>query len=267
MRFGCCLNMVAEQADGVGFEHFDELVEAGYDYVELPLAEMTALDDDAFKFIQDKIAASELSCEVCNNFFPKHFRLTGNTPDSDDKIMGYVQKALQRASLLGAKKVVFGSGAAKQLPDGFSYEDGFKQLIELCRKIAPAAKEQGITVVIEPLRSQECNIINTYAEGFRLAESTKHPNIQALVDYYHLTEEQEPLEHLFQTGSCALTHVHFAHPEGRVYPRMENLDSYRAFFDALKQIGYDGTLSCEAYSHNFSADAKEALSMLKTAFN
>ena len=46
MRFGCCLNMLSTQPDGTGAEHLDTLKAAGYDYVELPLAEMCAMPED-----------------------------------------------------------------------------------------------------------------------------------------------------------------------------------------------------------------------------
>ena len=48
MKFGCCLNMVAEGPDGTGIEHIEKLAQLGYDYVELPTAQMMELDDEAF---------------------------------------------------------------------------------------------------------------------------------------------------------------------------------------------------------------------------
>ena len=32
MRFGCCINMVALELDGIGTEHLSELEHMGYDY-------------------------------------------------------------------------------------------------------------------------------------------------------------------------------------------------------------------------------------------
>ena len=40
MKFGCCLNMVSTQPDGTGIEFIDQLKNAGFDYVELPTAQM-----------------------------------------------------------------------------------------------------------------------------------------------------------------------------------------------------------------------------------
>lgn len=49
MRFGCCLNMIAKGPDGTGIEYIEALAKAGFDYAELPLAEMMALPDGQFQ--------------------------------------------------------------------------------------------------------------------------------------------------------------------------------------------------------------------------
>ena len=42
--------------------------------------------------------------------------------------------------------------------------------------------------------------------------------------------------------------------------------AYRPFIDALKAIGYDGRVSCEAYSNNFYEDAVQAVKFFKDNF-
>ena len=79
MRFGCCLNMLSTQPDGTGAEYLNMLKAAGYAYVELPLAEMCAMPESDLLRLREKLASLDLSCETCNNFFPKTFRLTGRT--------------------------------------------------------------------------------------------------------------------------------------------------------------------------------------------
>lgn len=71
--------------------------------------------------------------------------------------MEYVEKALYRASQLGVEFIVFGSGPAKAVPEGFPMEVAWKQLVDLLRVMDTAAKKHSITIVIESLRKQECN--------------------------------------------------------------------------------------------------------------
>lgn len=266
MRFGCCLNMVAEGPDGTGIEHLQELAAAGYDYVELPLAEMMALSLEERDAIREELKRTNIPCETCNNFFPGTIRLTGEEADLD-AIMEYVEQALAFAGSLGVKRVVFGSGKAKNLPEGFPREKGYRQVVELLKRVDKIAAAQDITIAIEPLRKAECNLINSFEEGCRLAEDVGGSNVRVLVDFYHLTEEGEPVSHLRELGEKYLAHVHFANPEGRVYPTHQDKEKYREFAQALKEVGYDLRVSCEAYTDNYAKSAGEALEVLKQLFS
>jgi len=103
--------------------------------------------------------------------------------------MAYVAGALGRLKRLGVKVVVLGSGGARRVPDGFSRTRRSISWWTSARRIAPVARENGITIAIEPLRKQETNIINTAREGLALVKAVDRPEIRLLVDYYHLAEE------------------------------------------------------------------------------
>ena len=266
MRFGCCLNMVAGNADGTGIERIGALTRAGYDYVELPLAEMMQLSEPAFGALQDALEKHGVRCEACNNFFPKTMRLTGAQADPMGETLDYVERALARAEGLGVRKVVFGSGGAKQAPAGYPIEKGYLQVVELLRAIGPIAKKHGVTVVIEPLRRAECNLINSFEEGCRLADDADDPQVKVLADYYHMSEENEPAEHVARLAPGHLAHLHFANPDGRVYPHDGDGHDYSAFVRAVRSAGYADTMSCEAYSDNYERDAARTLAFLRTAF-
>jgi len=262
MKVGCCLNMIASTSDGIGLEHIHYLKKLGYDYAELPLAQIMALPEDEFRHLLVTVEEAGIPCEACNNFFPSELRLTGKDVDSD-KIDDYVGKALERARKLGTKIVVFGSGKAKNIPEEFPLNEGYTQIVELLRRIAPIAREKNIVIVIEPLRKEECNLINTFKEGCQLADCIETEEIRVLVDFYHLTQEGESIEYLKEHGVDYLRHVHFANPQGRVYPTTIDEADYGPFIEALKAIQYDARISCEAYSKDFLLDGSNALCFLK----
>ena len=264
MKIGCCVNMVATQPDGTGIEFVERLSRFGYDYVELPLAEMMALSEEEFQVLSQSLKQSGIPCETCNNFFPKTVRLTGANVDLP-AVLDYTERAFTRAEASGVSIVVFGSGSAKNVPQGFPMEEGCRQVVTLLRCLSPIAQKHHITIVIEPLRKAECNLINTFAEGCRLAEDvgSEYENIRVLVDFYHLSEEKEPVEHLLRQGEEYLRHVHFACSHGRRYPERADEDNYQPFLDALKAIGYDARVSVEAYTQDFDRCAPLALKFLK----
>lgn len=263
MRFGYCLNMVATGPDKTGMEHLETLAKLGFDYVELPCAESTALSEEDFEALLAKLKELKLPCETSNNFFPASIRLTG--PDVDDAAVdAYVDRALDRLSRLGIEHIVFGSGGAKNVPEGFSMEEGYRQVVALLKRIAPKLRKRNIVLVIEPLRAVECNLINSFAEGVQLAKDVDDPNVRVLVDYYHLREMNEPAANVEKWGAEFLRHVHFARQEGRGCPADAAEDAhYKEFFAALKACGYDRRISCEAYSKDFEGDARAALNFFK----
>ena len=91
--------------------------------------------------------------------------------------------------------------------------------------------------------------------------AVNHPNIQLLIDYYHLMMEKENLD-IILTAGPAVRHVHFAQVAGRAFPTVEHED-YVRFFDILRQARYDGRCSIEAYTHDFAADAPRAFHVLR----
>jgi D-psicose/D-tagatose/L-ribulose 3-epimerase len=260
MRIGYCTNLIATQIDGTGSEWIEKGQENGFDYVELPLAQMVDLNDKEFSSLKEKVGSSGLKCEACNNFFPASIRLTGNDVDYG-KTEAYLDKALGRAAQLGVKVIVLGSPKSKNVPEGYPMDKAWSQLVELLRNIDPLVRTRGITVVIEPLNKGESNIINTAAEGLQLAKAVDRENIKLLIDYYHLVMEKEDPEIILDAGSY-IKHIHFANPAGRVYPA-EKVDGYIRFMDLLKRIGYEGRISVEAYTKDFCHDAKRSVEILR----
>jgi sugar phosphate isomerase/epimerase len=260
MRIGYCTNLIATQIDGTGREWIEKGKENGFDYVELPLAQMVGLNDKEFFSLKEKVGSSGLKCEACNNFFPASIRLTGNDVDYV-KTETYLDEALGRADQLGVRVIVLGSPKSKNVPEGYPMDKAWSQLVELLRNIDPLVRTRGITVVIEPLNKGESNIINTAAEGLKLVRAIDRENIKLLIDYYHLVMEKEDPEIMLDAGSY-IKHIHFANPTGRVYPA-EKVDGYIRFMDLLKRIGYEGRISIEAYTKDFCHDAKRSVEILR----
>jgi sugar phosphate isomerase/epimerase len=260
MKIGYCTNLIATQTDGTGSEWIEKGEENGFDYVELPLAQMVDLNDKEFSSLKERVGSSGLKCEACNNFFRASIRLTGNAVDYG-KIEEYLDKALGRAGQLGVKVIVLGSPKAKNVPEGYPMDKAWSQLVELLRHIDPLVRTKGITIVIEPLNKMESNIINTAAEGLKLVKALDRENIKLLIDYYHLVMEKENPEIMLDAGSY-IKHIHFANPAGRVYPTKIE-EGYIHFINLLKGIGYEDRISIEAYSKDFRHDAKRSMEMLR----
>lgn len=261
LRFGCCGSMIAPATDPVGIAIVEDLAAFGYDYIELSLRDLAALPDSAFSSHIERLRRSGLACEVCNNFFPPEIRLTG--PDADlSAARRYAEHALATAARVGASVVIFGSSGARNIPAGFPHDAAWAQLRTLLTTLAPLADDHGITLAIEHLNRTESNILNTAAEGWRMAQEVAHPRVRLLIDAYHLLLENELLSLLAQVAP-GIAHVHVAQGTNRVFPAGSDA-ALTAFFSALRATGYTQRCSVEAYPCDFSTDAPRALAACRT---
>jgi sugar phosphate isomerase/epimerase len=237
---------------------------AGFDYIELGTTEIAQMADADFERVVADVRRIGLPTPVSNLFLPATLKLTGPAIDPAQQL-DYVRKAFDRMQRLGTTVIVFGSGGARRVPDGFSHDDGFRQLVEFGKRIAPEARARGITVAIEPLRQQECNIINTAGEGLRLVQAIDDPNFQLMIDFYHLASEHEDPAVVVEARDH-LRHLHMANPQGRVFPQQWDEFDYAPFFANLRRIGYSARVSIEASTKALADEAPRAIALLRRAF-
>lgn len=244
----------------VGFDAVKDVAKLGYDYAELPLAPIAALSEEAFVQLRADIEAAGVAVPCFNVLFPQSIALVESTTGAAE-IETYLHGAFARAQALGGQTVVLGSGKSRTRPEGMSYGEAFRRLVERTRLIGEVAARYGITIVIEPLNRTETNTINCMAEGAALAAATNHPNVQLLADFYHVRIDGEPVTDIVRLTGVAHTHV--AAKEGRLFPRPGDGEAYDTFFAQLKQSGYTGRMSVEGRAEDFANDAVAALQLLR----
>jgi D-psicose/D-tagatose/L-ribulose 3-epimerase len=249
----------------VGLRGLESAKAAGFDYVELGVTEIAGLSDPDFAAAVAHVRDVGIPTPNANLFLPGSMHLTGPQPTDSETEMAYVQKAFARLHQLGVTIVCFGSGGARRVPDGFDKAQAFQQLVDFGKRIAPEARANGITVVIEPLRRQESNIINSAAEGLALVNAINDPNFQLLIDFYHLASEKEDPAIILEAGPH-LRHLHMANPTGRVFPLKWDEYDYTGFFASLRKIGYRGRMSIEASSQDLATEGPQAIALLRRAF-
>jgi D-psicose/D-tagatose/L-ribulose 3-epimerase len=238
---------------------------AGFEYLELGTSEIAALSDVDYESALAHVKQVGLPVPVTNLFLPAALKVTGPEVDREEQDR-YVRKAFARLAQLGTGIVVFGSGGARRVPDGFPKDDAFRQLIEFGRRIALEARKHNITIAVEPLRRQETNIINTAAEGLELVNAVNDPNFQLMIDFYHLASEHEDPGIVLRAREH-LRHLHMANPQGRVFPLAWDEYDYAPFFANLRAIGYNRRISVEASAKDFPLEAPRAISLLRQAFD
>jgi D-psicose/D-tagatose/L-ribulose 3-epimerase len=237
----------------------------GYDYIEPALSKTVALSPEALSAARRDVQASGIHVETMNWFLPGgDIKLTGPAVDLE-QVRAYLEKSLAIAEAFGAKVIVFGSPAARTVPEGFPREKAWAELVEFLRLAGQVieARGYGMIIGIEALRKPETNIVNSVAEALRLAREVNDPRVRLNVDFYHLAFENEDPDVVLQAGPL-IAHVQISDPVRRGFPRDDTGEPrYRHFFDNLRRVGYRGRISVEAESKDLAGDCGPALQFLR----
>lgn len=251
MRFGVCI--------GGDYEKISVAKQCGFDYVESAFELLAADPKEKFEGFLAELKRNDMTCESVNCFLPRNLNVVGENVDMD-ALGAYVKKGMENGEKLGVKTVVFGSGGARRIPDGFPFNKAMLQLKDFLNQVAaPNAAAHGITIVIEPLN--DANSINTVKEGAILAALADEPNVACLVDLFHMVKVGDTVEDILQLKGF-LRHAHIAEPSCRVYPSFEDEYDYHPFIRALEDIGCP-RCSLEAGCKDFASEAKIAAEVLK----
>lgn len=242
--------------------HLDDIVRYGFNYLEPAAADIAAMDETTFQNFKARVLASPVRCESFNSLIRRReLRVVGDDVERLN-LIGYLEEDLQRCSDLGGQVVVWGSAGSRNVPPGFSRARAEDQIADFLQLAGNIAQPKGLIIAIEPLRHQESNILNTGAEALRMVRRVNHPSVKMIIDFYHLSEERESPEILWEARK-EIVHFHFANPNGRVWPRNPSEDpGYAPFFAQLRrlvvQARWRGGLSIEARG-TFADDAAASL--------
>jgi D-psicose/D-tagatose/L-ribulose 3-epimerase len=239
---------------------FAKVVNYRFDYIEPSVADVAAMSEPAFADFKQQVLASPIRCE-CFNSFIRTLTAVGDNVNSD-ALRNYMELALTRCRELGGSIVVWGSAGSRNVPPGFSRDQAWKQIVDFLRLADDVARPKGIVVAIEPLRTQESNMINTGAEAQKLVHEVNRPNIRMIIDYYHMRVMNEDPEIIWQARKN-IVHFHFANPNGRVWPKSSSEDpEYARFFAMVKKIKFSGGISIEGRG-DLDADAAQSLAFFR----
>lgn len=266
MKFGVCCT-IADAAP---------CANAGFDYFEAGVAEAfaPAEGDEVWQEKKRALAAAPLPLRACNGFLPGTFRLTG--PEADHgPALDYAERACRRADEVGCKFIVLGSGGARNVPGGFApglqppdIEGAYAQFTAFCKALADRIADCRVTVVLEPLRANESNLLNYVWQGMQIVRDVDSPRLEVLADFYHMMRGREGAESIVEAGPH-LKHCHVAMRASRAWPGYEPAFELAPYFEALGKIGYAGGISCECgwplrEGQDLAAARVEALATLRS---
>lgn len=238
---------------------------ASLDYLEESVQRFLVPERSQEEFAANLHAARAipLPIETANGFFPGDLKLVETPTQQVDRprLERYVRMALRRAEQAGIRLIVFGSGSARACPPGDDQHAALRQLAEYLATWSRWACEHGVTIVLEPLRTEETNLLNTVAQSGEFVARIAPSGAKLLVDTYHMSCNHEDPATILPWGRL-LAHVHVAEGEGRSAPGTHGQD-FRPTFSMLRQAGYDQRISIECQWDDLAAQLPPAIALLK----
>jgi len=233
----------------------------GLDFIELPVAKALMGSPDEFEQLADLIECSSLAAPAANVFLPATIKVVG--PDaSKDQLSAYAAAALDRARRLGVAVLVFGSGASRMVPAGFPHQRALDQFEDAVRVVNQHASSRGLTLAVEPLHSEETNLLNSVGEAAGFLRDRRLEGVRLVADLWHMECEGEELGVLDGLGDV-IAHAHVAAAE-RLAPG-QAADRIEEFLRHLQKGGYRGACSIECKWSDLASELPGAVTRVREA--
>ncbi|MED9932682.1 MAG: sugar phosphate isomerase/epimerase family protein [Catenibacillus sp.] len=118
----------------------------------------------------------------------------------------YFSNGIEIASELGADRIVVNSGW------GYVGEDKsemWKRSVHQLRRMAEKAQQYDVVCVMESMKRDETNIVNSLESAQRMYEAVNHPNLKMMIDSIATGAVGETLEDWFNVFGEHIIHMHF----------------------------------------------------------
>ena len=126
-----------------------------------------------------------------------------------------------------------------------SREQALAWLAEALEELGEIAANAGVKLIYEPLNRYETNLFNRFNEAAAYLDDLTTQGVTMLADLFHMNIEEANIADALREGARYVGHVHFAdsnrRPVGNGHTVMEPIA------DALREIGYEGCVSAEAF--------------------
>lgn len=165
----------------------------------------------------------------------------------------------------GPSVMVFGSPRQRDAAAvGTTPERAIARLEEGLRGLAPHAVERNVTVLVEALPANQCDVVRTLGEAVEIVKSIASPGVQTMFDTHNAVDETLPPSELIERFFPFIRHVHVNELDGK-RPGAGDYD-FAAVLRTLERLNYGGWISVEAFdfSGGGAAIARESIDYLKS---
>ncbi len=195
---------------------------------------------------------------------PKGLHFT--TPDKTVRshTVDYLDKLIDFCGDLGGGAMIFGSPKQRNTIN-ISVEEANKHFADGLAAVADHAKARKVKILLEPLSSDQTDVVNTLAEAMEIVKTVDHPSIRTMFDFHNTADETEPHDVLIKKYFDNIRHIHVQEMDGDYLGTGTAVNDYVKAFQTMKDMNYKGWVSLEVF--NFEPEgtviAEESMKILK----
>jgi len=260
MKFGINLYLWADDMHDRLLPVLERLKQIGYDGVEVPI-----FDLDQAKWALWARRLDDLGLQrTANTVIAAEHNPLSPDPVVREVAYQHMRQVIDCCAIVGSSLLCGPHQVALGVFTGRGATDEERQrCVEHLRRVAEYAAGAGVVLAEEVVNRFELYHLNTLDQAIACIDQVDHPNCRIHLDTFHAhIEEKDPAAAIRRAGS-RIAHVHISEND-RGVPGTGSV-AWDGTFAALRDIGYDGWLTVEAFG-NFLPNLAAATKIWRKLF-
>ena len=187
---------------------------------------------------------------------------SGNIFDEEESrlLLSYTKKAIDFASAINCRNIVFGCPKNRVIPEGKTVKD----IVSFFKELGDYAFSKNTIIAMEPNPTiYNTNFINYTSEAFDFVKLIDSKGFKVNVDFGTIIENQEDLNVVIDNLNL-VNHIHISEPYlEKINKRIEHVELAKK----LKENGYDKYVSIEMKKLENIEELKEIVDYVYEVFN
>ncbi|OON95249.1 MAG: hypothetical protein ATN31_11325 [Candidatus Epulonipiscioides saccharophilum] len=181
-------------------------------------------------------------------------KLSEKDPTLRERNVNLMKEQLENAKELNA--VGLGLGYIRGTHSEDETEcDAKKRIAEALHEIGEYADKLGTTILLEPINRYEINTINRATDAVDFIKENNLKGVTLQLDMFHMNIEDKSLPYAINYAKGLISNLHIS--SSNRYAVGEGHFNFDEVIQALKDVGYDGFLTLEAFSTDADLTLKQ----------
>jgi D-psicose/D-tagatose/L-ribulose 3-epimerase len=183
---------------------------------------------------------------------PKGLHVTTPDPLLRERSWRHIRELIDLCSDLGENGVMVFGSPQQRATAGVSRHEAIRNFIEGLSQVSEHARYRGVTILVEALPLNQCDVINSLAEAVAIVEQIASPAVRTMFDSHNAIDETKPHAELVERYFDLIRHVHINELDGR-HPGTGDYD-FKSLFEVLRRRNYQHWISLEAFDFTPGAE-------------